>query len=64
MSHDADWVQDVKRWYFATNPATASGAAPDVENTDFALGYETAHPALVPAHWTDQPATGADRSAY
>ena len=62
---DADWVEDVRRWYFsgrAANPtATATVTAPldgnalaEVEADD-ALGYEAADPVLQARHWPDAP---------
>ncbi|MEO8153396.1 MAG: hypothetical protein ABI605_10035 [Rhizobacter sp.] len=58
MANDADWVEDVRRWYFGGNapaadaePATASPAIGDPTE----LGYETAHPALQARHWPDAP---------
>ena len=55
MASDADWVADVRRWYFAgqgAGPAAdrVSGEAEPVE-----LGYEAADPALQSRHWPDAP---------
>ncbi|HEX7439077.1 MAG TPA: hypothetical protein VF319_03190 [Caldimonas sp.] len=58
MASDADWVEDVRRWYFsgrgegAKNPAPAG---PDGDERD-ALGYEAADPALQARNWPDAPA--------
>lgn len=52
MTNDADWLEDVKRWYLASVAASQSGAR--AESTDLmALGYEAAHPALQARHWPD-----------
>ena len=62
MTDDADWVEDVKRWYHASvRSAVASGASVDGESTDLmALGYEAAQPALQARHWPDAPVTALD----
>ncbi len=68
MNNDSDWVDDVKRWYFsgggpaAMKPRAANQGSYDTEATDFALGYEAAHPALVAGHWADPPSSGFDHS--
>lgn len=56
---DADWVEDVRRWYFSARHAmsveagaTSTGAPPDGED---ALGYEAADPVLQAPHWPDAP---------
>lgn len=58
MASDADWVEDVRRWYFSgakgsTPPAGAATEESDAETV--ALGYEAAHPALQARHWPDAP---------
>jgi hypothetical protein len=62
MTNDADWVEDVKRWYHASvRSATASDGSADRESTDLmALGYEAAQPALEARHWPDAPVTAVD----
>ena len=55
MANDADWVADVKRWYFSTQPAAPS--AP-VDDDSHEIGYEAAHPALQSRHWPDAPRSG------
>lgn len=55
MASDAEWVEDVRRWYFsgrgdgAKNPASAGRAGDESE----ALGYEAADPALQARNWPD-----------
>jgi hypothetical protein len=56
MANDADWVEDVKRWYYAGAAGLSSGGAPGSED-DVALGYEAADPALQARHWPDAPVT-------
>jgi hypothetical protein len=57
MTNDADWLEDVKRWYLAG--IAASLPRDTALATDWmALGYEAAHPALQARHWPDAPATG------
>ena len=52
---DADWVEDVKRWYLAgTEPARSADAASGESESAF-IGYEAAHPALQARHWPDAP---------
>jgi hypothetical protein len=51
MSNDNDWVEDVKRWCDANPRVPLEGDPPGAENTDFALGYEAAQPALQARHW-------------
>jgi hypothetical protein len=58
MASDAEWVEDVKRWYLAGVRSGLPGTSP-AEGTDFdALGYEAAHPALQARHWPDVSVTG------
>lgn len=56
MPSDADWVEDVKRWYLAgvRSALSAEGSGPDADG--FAIGYEAAHPALQARHWPDASA--------
>lgn len=63
MNDDADWVEDVRRWYFAGVKA-ADASVDEAASTDFALGYEAAHPVLQARHWPDVPAGGFDRSVH
>ncbi|KQW38700.1 hypothetical protein ASC76_11965 [Rhizobacter sp. Root404] len=57
MANDADWVADVRRWYFSgQGRAAVQPAAADDDTTD--IGYEAAHPALQSHHWPDAPRTG------
>ena len=57
MSNDAEWVEDVKRWYYAGVRSAAAASAAS-ESTDLmALGYEAADPALLAHQWPDAPAT-------
>lgn len=54
MASEADWLDDVRRWYFGgTPPQTDLADPPGDPATD--LGYEAAHPALVAQHWPDAP---------
>lgn len=55
MANDADWVADVRRWYFST-PAVAPKTATDDDAHE--IGYEAAHPALQSRHWPDAPHSG------
>ena len=57
MTNDAQWVEDVKRWYFGGSRPVAEAAATDGLGDDVALGYEAAHPALQAHHWPDAPLT-------
>lgn len=60
MASDADWVEDVRRWYQAGKREADAGATmkqtgdPCASEGD-ALGYEAAHPALQARHWPDAP---------
>ena len=58
MANDADWVEDVRRWYFGGNAPAAdaelASQAP-VVGDPVEVGYETAHPALQARHWPDAP---------
>ena len=62
MASDADWVEDVKRWYFAGQGASERSAVADFEEAPGEpVGYEAAHPSLQARHWPDAP-VGAARS--
>jgi hypothetical protein len=52
MSNDADWVADVRRWYFSTSQKPIVATAADDKELD-ALGYEAAQPALEARHWPE-----------
>ncbi|MEO5880812.1 MAG: hypothetical protein ABIQ06_00205 [Caldimonas sp.] len=54
--NDADWVEDVKRWYLAgAESARSAAAATTIESESAFIGYEAAHPALQAHHWPDAP---------
>ncbi len=66
MASDADWVEDVKRWYFAGQreangmPVTAAPASSLDETFGYdasgeTLGYEAADPRLQARYWPDAP---------
>jgi hypothetical protein len=58
MASDADWVEDVRRWYLAgRRGAEDDVAAPDpaAEAAGDVLGYEAADPALQARNWPDAP---------
>jgi hypothetical protein len=59
MANDADWVADVRRWYFSTSQTPVVKAAPDDSELD-ALGYEAAQPALEARHWPEARTGFAD----
>ena len=65
MTNDADWVEDVKRWYFSSAASAASpaviGAASGTSDYGMDLGYEAAHPALQARNWPDAAAFTTDR---
>ena len=52
---DADWVEDVKRWYLAGAESARSADAAAADTESAFLGYEAAHPALQARHWPDAP---------
>lgn len=63
MASDAEWVEDVRRWYRAGATAVASMRTPSPENADTdmaALGYEAAHPALQARNWPEFPSEARD----
>ncbi len=51
MANDADWVADVRRWYFST--AQKPVAAAPVSDSEQDVGYEAAHPSLEARTWPD-----------
>ncbi|MET0333109.1 MAG: hypothetical protein ABW190_02475 [Rhizobacter sp.] len=55
MANDADWVEDVRRWYYGGNPPAAEAEVEPGSATPADLGYEAAHPALQARHWPDAP---------
>ena len=58
---DADWVEDVKRWYLAgAEPARAADPTSSESESAF-IGYEAAHPALQARHWPDAPPDESER---
>jgi hypothetical protein len=52
MANDADWVADVRRWYFSTSQMPVVSKTADDGEPD-AMGYEAAHPALEARHWPE-----------
>jgi hypothetical protein len=56
MANDADWVADVRRWYFAREQAKVE-AAPVTDHDSEPMGYEAAQPILQSRHWPDAPRT-------
>lgn len=57
MANDADWVEDVRRWYLSGASAAAASSA-EANDDPVALGYEAAHPALQARHWPDALTAG------
>ena len=56
MASDADWVEDVKRWYFAGQRDAGKPLHPEATAApDETLGYEAADPALQARYWPDAP---------
>ena len=55
MGSDADWVADVRRWYFSGQRASANAPPSGDEREPVELGYEAAQPALQSRHWPDAP---------
>ena len=59
MANEAEWLEDVRRWYFGgTPPETDGPESPACAGID--LGYEAAHPSLVARHWPDAPLPNAE----
>lgn len=58
MANDADWVADVRRWYFSGRNAELNTESHADEREPVELGYEAAHPALQSHHWPDAPRAG------
>ena len=66
MADDREWIEDVRRWCFASKQASASAAGTDgggAGDEADALGYEAADPALQAPHWPDAPSGAMARSA-
>lgn len=61
MSNDADWVEDVRRWYYGGNPPEAEAEVEPGAATPADLGYEAAHPSLQARHWPDAPVPRIER---
>ena len=63
MANDADWVEDVKRWYLAGASSKAAARLVAAPPSDYGvdLGYEAAHPSLQARHWPDAAALTKDR---
>ncbi|MEO6409530.1 MAG: hypothetical protein ABIO45_12360 [Burkholderiaceae bacterium] len=59
MASEAEWLDDVRRWYFGGTPPETDDPATESGNDDD-VGYEAAHPALVAHHWPDAPSGIAD----
>jgi hypothetical protein len=52
MTNDADWAEDVKRWYLA-GAQSARSPESGVESESAFIGYEAAHPALQARNWPE-----------
>lgn len=54
MANDAEWVQDVRRWYFGGHPPEGESST-DVNDggDELAVGYEAAIPRLQVKSWPD-----------
>jgi hypothetical protein len=57
MANDADWVEDVRRWYLS-GASAAQASTTEGHDDAVALGYEAAHPALQARHWPDALGAG------
>jgi hypothetical protein len=56
MASAADWVEDVKRWYFSgQREARPPLPGEPVVDAPPDVGYEAAHPSLQARHWPDAP---------
>jgi hypothetical protein len=56
MANDADWVADVRRWYFNNGPKP-SMPAPGPDSESAALGYEAAQPSIEAREWPETSTT-------
>ena len=54
MANDADWVEDVRRWYLSGASSLHAGSSEGGDDLA-AIGYEAAHPSLQARHWPDAP---------
>ena len=56
MSDDANWVEDVRRWYFngtrAAGGSRAETVRPVTRDEAPEVGYEAANPALQSSAWS------------
>lgn len=59
MASDADWVEDVRRWYFAGRRRPDATPGEVQEDESDALGYEAACPPLQAPGWPDAPSSAA-----
>jgi hypothetical protein len=50
---DAQWVEDVRRWYFGGHPPEGEAADGSQGSDEMAIGYEAAQPALERCRWPD-----------
>ena len=54
MANDAEWVQDVRRWYFGGHAPEAELASEGRESGDvLAVGYEAVLPGVHGSSWPD-----------
>jgi hypothetical protein len=59
-NEDAEWVDDVRRWYYGGNAPAGDRDLDNAEMRDPAeavMGYEAAHPTLQSRHWCDAAAS-------
>ena len=68
MASDADWVEDVRRWYLAGRRDSLVTPPParnreDASGDGVAVGYEAAHPAPQAQNWPDAPTAAAGTPA-
>jgi hypothetical protein len=64
MASDADWVEDVRRWYFAGRRRPDATTVEVQTDESDALGYEAACPPLQAPGWPDAPAAGTAASTH
>ena len=53
MASDADWVEDVKRWYRSSVQSSLPAEVSSGEADGLDIGYEAAHPALQARLWPE-----------